>query len=332
MQPIYFPHTYITDESFNALSTCFQKITVYQPTLRHIPESMIRWRDSDQLEIRCPIREFETDIESSLKTYQHLGEFHQGRKGEVKNYQLSGIPFFDDISPQKIRADIVRQIQADEPQNQRLTPSTAQLVRTGLFLQMAQDLDSHDDVIKRNLAACAGMEKNLFKNLKEDDDSLFQELTSTPLPPANSTGEYRLKERLSAWTRLFFYDILINSERENFLPLPVLLITSSRFLFDEMVSEETDNTVFFSFDSKLLQHPSFFSALAEMAHATNPTSFREAQGPLDKEIPISLKISVVLNSPPLAFLARRAGILPSDVPNLPGRELQPNTLIGFIST
>lgn len=57
------------------------------------------------------------------------------------------------------------------------------------------------------MAACAGMEKNLFKNLKEDDDLLFQELVSSPLPSADSPGEHRLMERFSAWTRLFLYDI-----------------------------------------------------------------------------------------------------------------------------
>jgi hypothetical protein len=332
MQPIYFPHTYITGETFKALSACFKKFTVYQPTLRHIPELMIQWRNTGQLEIRCPLCEFETDIESSLKSYQYLGNIHQGRKGEVKNYQPSGIPFFDETSPQKIRADLVREILGgDESRNNRFTHSTAQRVHAGLFLQMAQDFDSHQDGIRQDMEVYSRKEKALFKNLKEDDDSLFQELRSTLLPRADSPGEHMLPQRLSAWTRLFFYDILINAEGGKFPPAPILFITTSRFLFNEMVTEETDHTVFASLDLKVLQPTSFSDTLSEMARTTNLASVRRAQGSYANVAPTAIKIAVVLNEPPLTFLAKGAGVLPDDIPSLPGPEMQPNTLIGLIS-
>jgi hypothetical protein len=332
MQPIYFPHTYIADETLQALTACFPKITVYQPTLRHIPESMIQWRNTDQLEIRCPIGEFETDIESSLKSYQHLGDIHQGRTGEVKHFHPTGIPFFDDNSPQKIRADLIREIRGDAPGKDDYAPSAAKLIHAGLFLLMAQNLDAHQDGIRRNMAACAGMEKNLFKNLKEDDDLLFQELVSPPLPSSHSPGEHRLRERFSAWTRLFLYDISINQKEEKMLSPPFLFLTTSQFLFDEIVADGTDNISFFYLNPNEMAQPVLSSTLNEMARTTNPASFRETMGSFINETPPVLKTAVVFNEPPLAFLAKRAGLLPGDVPNCPDSELQSNTLIGLLST
>ncbi|MFH0724952.1 MAG: hypothetical protein V2B19_01115 [Pseudomonadota bacterium] len=332
MQPIYFPHTYITDETFQALTACFQKITVYQPTLRHIPESMMPWRNSDQLEIRCPIGEFETDIESSLKAYQHLGDIHQGRTREVKHFHPAGIPFFDDTSPQKIRADLIREIRGNELGKDAIAPSTAKLIHAGLFLQMAQNLDANQDGIRRNMAACAGMEKNLFKNLKEDDDLLFEELASSTPPSSDSPGEHRVRERFSAWTRLFLFDISMNHKEKKTPSLPLLFITSSQSLFDEIIADDTDNTSFFYFYPNRLEQAELASTLTRMAKANNPASFRKTIGSFINETPPVIKTAVVFNEPPLAFLAKRAGLLPGDIPDFPDRELQPNTLIGLLST
>lgn len=332
MQPIYFPHTYITDKIYQALPACFQKLMIYQPTLGHIPESMRQWRDTGQLEIRCPLREFEMEIAYSLKSYQYLGSTHQGRKGEIKHFQPSDVPFFDDTSPQKIRADLTRKMQGDEPGNPLLPPSTARLIHAGLFLQMAQDFDRHQDGINRDMDTCLGMEKNLFKHLKEDDDSLFQDLAFTPLPPADALGEHMLAERLSAWSRLFFYDILHNSDGEEFPPRPLLFITPSRLLFEEMVTEKADHTIIFSLDSQCMERAAFSATLAGMARATDMASLREAIGLFASNPPTAIKMAVVLNEPPLDFLAKHAGIYPGDIPTLPGRKRQENTLIGLVST
>jgi hypothetical protein len=331
MQPIYFPHTYIPNETVQALTACFQKITVYQPTLRHLPESMIQWQTADRLEIRTPVREFESDIESSLKSYQYIGEIHRGRKGEIKNYQLTGIPCFDDTSPQKIRADLIREMQADLPRDNRFTPAARQLIQAGLFLQMAQAFDSHQDEIQRNLAACTRMEKSLFKNLKEDDDSLFQELVTPPLRSDDSPGGHMLPERLAAWTRLFFYDILTSSKETPFPAIPIFFITTNRFLFNEMTNG-TDNTLSFSLDP-IFKQPDPVATLMEMARATDPALFREFAGsPVTTETLLAIEAAVVINEPPLAFLAKHAGLIPRDVPPFPIPEHQPNTLIGLLST
>jgi hypothetical protein len=332
MQPIYFPHTYITAKTYQALSACFPKMMVYQPTLGHIPESMHQWRNTGKLEIRCPLREFETDIASSLKSYQYLGNTHHGLKGEIKNYHPSGVPFFDDTSPQKIRADLTRKMQEDEPSTPIGAPSTAQLMHAGLFLQMAQDFDIHQDGIHQDMATCIGMERNLFKHLKDDDDLLFQDLAFPLLPPAEAFGDHMLVERLSAWSRLFFYDILSYADGEQFPPHPVLLITPSQLLFDEIVTEEAENTVIFSLDSQYMEDASFSTTLSGMARATNMASLRETIGAFANHPPTAIKIAVIFNEPPLHFLAKRAEICRDHVPSLPGKKPQGNTLIGLVLT
>jgi hypothetical protein len=139
-------------------------------------------------------------------------------------------------------------------------------------------------------------------------------------------------ERLSAWCRLFFYDISNNPDAEEFPPHPLLFITPSRFFFDEMVTEAAENAVIFSLDSKCVENTSFSAILTGMARATDMASLRDAIDPLASNSPTAIKIAVVLNEPPLDFLAKRAEIPPADTPNLPGRKPQENTLIGLVST
>jgi hypothetical protein len=330
MQPIYFPHTYITDETFQALSACFEKILVYQPTFGHIPEPMKQWQDAGRLEIRCPIQDLETDIESSFKAYQHFGNIHQGRKGELKNFQPAGIPFFEDTSTLKIQADLTRQIKEGERQSDRFIDTNSRLIHAGLFLQIAQEFDARRDEIRRGLEACAGIEKNLFKHLKEDDDTLFEDLTHASLPPNNPAGDHMLPERVSAWTRLFFHDILINTAREGGFSSPIFFITTSRTLFEEIVAQGGDHAHIYSLDSQKMDHTTTISTLTEIVKATDAASIPATIASLENSIRGNMDIGVI-PEPPISVMSKYAGVPPVDVPCLSSPGLQSGTLLGLLS-
>ena len=140
-----------------------------------------------------------------------------------------------------------------------------------------------------------------------------------------------LAERLRAWTWLFFHDILNSAKGEPYPSLPVLLITGSRLMFDEMVTERTDDTVIIPLDSTPPEKTLLSAALTGMARATDLSHLLEAQDFVASNPPITIKVAVVFDEPPLAFLAKHAGIPPDDIPSLTGREPQPNTLIGLVS-
>ena len=52
MTPVYFPFTYVSKQVADALSACFDKTIVYQPSSQNIPESMKQLTDKGLLDIR----------------------------------------------------------------------------------------------------------------------------------------------------------------------------------------------------------------------------------------------------------------------------------------
>lgn len=331
MQIIYFPHTYITDNAFETLSRCFEKIHIYQPTLKHVPERIRQWQKAGCLEIRCPIPELEKDIEASYKAYHHLGSLHRGKKGEMKHFQPAGTPFFEEDSSVRIHAELRRQINGKAMPDETFPDLKTRLVQAGLFLLIAQEFDASQDEIHRGIEICAEIEKSLFKNLKEDDDSLFEELTATRLPPDNSAGDHMLMERVSAWTRLFFHDLTTCGVEVNSGTIPPLFVTSSRSLYEEIISLGSDHDGPFFFNLDKIDQESLSAALA---HTAGKRISGSTDGEKDTAGTKSQAGIMVISLPenPLSILAKCAGLKPSD-PAIPAWPEPWNiTLIGLISS
>lgn len=332
MQLLYFPHTYIQKSKIDALSAVFPKITVYQSLARAIPDPMRQWQDAGQLDIRFPVADVESDIETLLRSYQELGNQQFTRTGELQNYRSDDIPFFNDSSPQKIRNDLTQRIQANgTPKDEDATRKT-RLIQAAVFLQMAQDFDCHHEDIGRHVAAGAGMEKALFDNLKGHEDPLFREMAVHRLSTENETRHHMLSERLAAWTRLFLHEWAGAAPE---LPAaPLIFVTPSRQLFDD-ISEKAAGGINLTFDSGVARQQPLTDILTALAQASDIVSacqpYREPSHKTETPEPIVVHALIVPEESP-RFLAKCAGLPGYLIPtaHVPGP--QPNTLISYVET
>ena len=109
MKPICFPFTYVSDSVGQALTACFGQFVVYQPLAGKIPEQMCPWVEKGVLDIRGPVTENQTDLETMVRNYMSWAELHfDGLRPKSPFLQTwkDAIPFFDGSSSSQVVADI----------------------------------------------------------------------------------------------------------------------------------------------------------------------------------------------------------------------------------
>jgi hypothetical protein len=152
-----------------------------------------------------------------------------------------------------------------------------------LFLQFAQEFDSHQEALGRDLKACEAIEQALFSGLRGDDEELALEKPSPgpPFPSAATRREHMLAERLSAWACLFLYDLAGGQGKSTAaLDAPVVLVTTDRLAFDELLGQAPEEAIEFDLlvergDGTARELPNVLSRLAsgleEAPPAPDPT-------------------------------------------------------------
>ena len=216
MLPIYFPYTYVSQQTAAGLAKYFRQVTVYQASARQVPVDMQKLVDDGFLDIHAPIAGDQTKLDDVLKNFQNWAAIHSHRR-ELKTAILQSgmdpIPFFDDSAVSQIVADIKNDLhQKTEPQG----PDA--LFHARLFLEVAQEFDRQSQDTRKNLRAYEKKAKHLFKDIKGESEDQVQ---NTPVGFKIMTGdpaEYMVFRRLDAWTHLFQADgapcgVFISSNR-----------------------------------------------------------------------------------------------------------------------
>lgn len=223
MNPIYFPFTYVSKSVFSAVSACFKKIDIYQPSGQKVPENMQKWAKSGALDIHIPVKGEEDTLDTLCKAYRDWGDLHKGPGISFFKTQADVVPFFDETFTSQIRADIEKKDAV--PVEQELNP----LLNARIFLRLAQDLDSQHFEIAEDIHSFETMEQDLLKGLKgEDEDILkigFGNDTAKTGASIVDSGDYMIKERIEAWVRLAQHD----RERSG------IFITTSRSAFEYLL-------------------------------------------------------------------------------------------------
>ncbi|MDX9786729.1 MAG: hypothetical protein RBT11_08130 [Desulfobacterales bacterium] len=333
MQAIYFPYTHLSANLANTLSACFKKMTVYQPTARHIDEATLRQRDMGWLDVRVPAAEFESEIESGLTSFRSFGERHGHRKGEATHYQFEKLPFVEDSSSFIIRSELTHQLKEDNQPANQLIAQKERLIQACLFLQFAQDFDRHQEDIEHCLQASIGLENALFKNLTGDEDTLFQNSVSPVSASDNYQDAYMPAERLAAWTRLFFCDLSSGDKKPACYSTPILLITHSRPVFEHLSEQAPENTIFVDIaqDQLDLVKGKGVSRLVQLARATDVTGMETDVPPHTTGAQGSMKTAVIPNRTPSEFLSAVTGVQSDASAHHVIKTLQVNTLVGLVS-
>ncbi|OQX26325.1 MAG: hypothetical protein BWK80_11060 [Desulfobacteraceae bacterium IS3] len=235
MKPIYFPFTYISEQTAAALAACFRQTAIYQPSELKLPETIRKYSENGILDIRRPVSGNDDRLNAIIKEYRRWAEFHQGTGKAFFNIQGNKIPFFDDTKPSSIRADILR---SAKPENGSSEAEAADLLLAArIFLCIAQDFDTQHHELNTDLVSFEKMEQNLMKNLRGEDFDEIGIKNDAFRFLREDAGIYMTAERIKAWTRLMLHD----SESSG------LFITDSRAVFEHIGESAADAEKVFYF-------------------------------------------------------------------------------------
>jgi len=311
-----------------ALAACFRQAVVYQPSRLEIPAEIQRWAENDVLDIRIPADGHEDQLEAILKDYADWTNLHQEGAMEYLKARRGSIPFFDETSASQIRAEIKAKIRPSPPQE-----GSEDLLNARLFLHIAQDFDLQNNKLSHDLVSFEAMEKNLFDNLKGEDETAPPETTAKDRFPIDDPGLYMPVERLKAWTFLRQYDREASG----------LYITTSRSVFDELIDCAPEAEMVIDFDAV----PVHANRKAEIAKwqddliekltilLTNPWPpssdvMFEAPAAKGYNRTVAMKLYIAAGETPDQLFARCfvGGVLPA--PDAKKEGIIKNTLIGLI--
>ena len=196
MKATLFPFTDISQPLLTAATTVFESLLLYRPSRLEPAGALQAWIDRGALEIRIPVQGDEDRLRVLLQEYRQWAELHgSGDLAQFKPHQEE-IPFFEDQSPLKLRAEILRH--GDSVKNGP-HPADA-LFQARVFLQMAQAFDRQQHELQQALAAIDGRQQVMLRELGDYDE--LPPGSSRRIAPAPDPGAHMTAERLAAWARL----------------------------------------------------------------------------------------------------------------------------------
>jgi len=229
MKPIYFPLTYISEQSVEALASCFEQIALYQPCSRNIPETLQKWAEKRVLDIRVPAKQDNDRLERVIKEYKAWAELHKGSELAFFKSRKDAVPFFDENSPSQIRSELKSELKKDM-QGPAEKEKTDPLFNARLFLCMAQDSDIRNLEVSQHITSFETKEQDMMNALKGGDDFDIAEFETPKTEnslPREDPGIYMTAERIEAWFHLMQHD----PEKS------ALFVTDSRAVFDYLTEK-----------------------------------------------------------------------------------------------
>lgn len=227
MSPIFFPFTYVTAPVAEMLAACFRPVVVYQPSEKNIPEAMRLMDAQGLLSIQTPVWGDEEAFEKICKNYVEWLNVHSGSELDYLKIHKDRIPFFDENSSLKFRAEITQNLRRPEVEE---TPSP--LFSARLFLHVAQDYDIKAWDIRHGLASVGRMEQELLDRLKGEDarPGTHSDAFDQTIPAIDKTSE-----RIRAWAYLFLSDEAQCDERAS-----GVFLTTSRTVIQQLQEDTAE--------------------------------------------------------------------------------------------
>jgi len=241
MKATFFPFTCITDKIVDAIGGCLRPIVIYQPS-RLLPfKGAEKWVQDGFIELRFPISGDEAMLEAIVKNFHSWGELHHKGMDLKAVYTKSGpsmAPFFDENSVSKIRFDIKKD--APDPKFEK---ETDHLSIARVFLHMAQEYDTRIQEVNCDLEQLDTMERCFKNELRGNISDLNPKSKDGSVTQKEDPGSYMTTQRIETWADLFLNDALHHTQGA-----PELLITSSRFVWEDLKERVPDQKEVIRFD------------------------------------------------------------------------------------
>jgi hypothetical protein len=338
MQPIYFPFTHISKPVVDALGFCFRQAVVYQPARFAVSEELQNWSQDGVLEIRIPLEGDEGRLAASIKDFREWAKLHHDSRGLQNAFTRNlgdAVPFFDETSTSRIKADIKK----DEQQNQ--SPAEVDpAFGARLFLAIAQEFDLESERLRQDLFSMEAMENNLMANLQGRGQPGDQLVSKNNYSVFNSSdaAEYMIPERFLAWCRIMQFDRELDRDSSG------LFVTSSRSALDYLLDSASQMEKILTVDAIPVYAQKSAEIEAWRDHLTDqlqrlPATSRSKEAvmvtaaPADKncKITVSLTLYVVPEESPRSLFFRFAGqAFPSAGDEIRDSHIG-NTFVGYVS-
>ena len=321
MTPVYFPFTYISDQTASALYACFNRIAVCQASRLGTPPNMKQLAQEGVIDLRIPVEKDDETLMAACKEYRAWGDLHQENGRTVFKTRSGAVPFFDDSLTQKIRTDI-------EHEKNEAPPPESPAFTARVFIQIAQEFDQQQDELAREFASIDTREQDLFNQLTGDAATAPDDKIATG--SSNIADDYMIRERVTAWLDLMKHDG----------QTPGFYITGSRSAWDLITDLAPDAETVFDLPSIPIPEDSSAEWPRNMGQYLDTLTC--TPWPLSKvdtpEFPdagktgqqMIFKLSIIPGSSPEQFFSRF--LEPASTQNNPrndSSELQ-NTLVGLV--
>jgi hypothetical protein len=206
MTPIYFPYTYVSQETARAVAGFFKRIVVYQPSAKHLPAEMQPLVEDGFLDVRIPDKSDPSRFDDVVQKFERWGNLHTTSE-EIKAASLPSItdpiPFFNNSAASQIVTDVKRKRQ--QTQTSKASEPTFD---ARVFLEFAQQFDRQYHKIHGDLGAYDDKIRHLFAEIKGEGDQPVNKNLSGPGITDNNPAEYMALKRLEAWVCLFKKDAI----------------------------------------------------------------------------------------------------------------------------
>lgn len=329
MNPIYFPFTYLPKPINQTLSSIFPKISVCQPSKSRIPSFLTAQHQLGTVDIWMPDDSHDEALNHLIREYHHWAQVHEGESPAAARFTPSKIPFFDESSSLQIRADITKSIRESIPDTEtKNTPAT--LLFALAFLAMAQEFDEQQYELVDDFQRLERMQKNLFDDLKGDEMEDAKKPFDEYRPGHALVAGHMPQERINAWTRLFFHQLLLLNPENVITKTTPLLVTSSQSVMACLVETATDHEMALKITgipmgkTEAEKNGSFSQQiqdeLSQLLSDSQPERGKTLTWPgfpQANEKGATLSVYHVSDSSPIRFLAHCAGIKDLDNENMP---------------
>jgi len=331
MRPIYFPYTYISQQTAAGLANYFRQITIYQASARQVPVEMQKLIDDGFLDIHAPITTDQTKLDDVLKNFQNWAAIHSHRqelKTAILQSGMDPIPFFEDSAVSQIVADIKSDL------HQKTGPEVPDaLFHARLFLEFAQEFDRQSQDTRENLRAYERKAKYLFKDIKGESEDQAHNTPAGFKIMTGDPGEYMVFRRLDAWTHLFQADaaargVFISSNRTIVEHMIGVMSTAEKIYQANTIPDSTDGTKDFrAWQDNLLAN---MVGLAKIKWPTSTDGFGTAGVSKMVDCKTTLSVYLLPDIPPHMCFARAISKNFSQPDGQHHESPVRNTLIGLV--
>jgi hypothetical protein len=192
MIPIFFPTTYISQTTLDLCQEWFEQICIYQPSDINIPE---HYKTNERLIVKTPLAsQFDRQKFEQEKLYLNALIRESGPNLDHLKARSEDLPFFDESSVNRIRAQIKQNAKpADPTDNKELL--------FALYCHLFQDLDMQLADLDSTLAEIDDSHSLLFQQLNNDLSDHAPQSTHK-----NKKILTQIQERLKVWFFLHQYD------------------------------------------------------------------------------------------------------------------------------